>query len=160
MNTHIQNILNIAAGIILVIAFIFIIICSYLLFIEDNPPQEIRLPMQVDKSVYEPGDEILVTANYCRYTSAAATRYVTYINKTTGRLFPLEPTEVNSFPVSPRNCDIIANPETATIAQKLPASLTTGDYVRHSKLEFHVNIMANRTIELETETFRVVVPEE
>jgi len=75
--------LNIASAGILLIAFCFIVLFGYLLFIEDNPPLIVNSNPTLDKSSYYAGEVMLVTADLCRNTTAGATGQPTVIKRDT-----------------------------------------------------------------------------
>ena len=140
--------LNIASSIVLSIAVLFIIIFSWLLFIDDNPPLVVNsIPVLLDKDTYFPGDDMKVTADVCRNTSAGATLYPTFINTGTGQLFDTTPIFVDNLPMG---CSV------STITVTVPHYLPPGIYVRRVRARYQVNFIATRVVEFYTEDFEIL----
>jgi len=139
--------LNIASAGILLIAFCFIVLFGYLLFIEDNPPLIVNSNPTLDKSSYYAGEVMLVTADLCRNTTAGATLQPTFINLDTRQLFDALPVFVDNLP---KGCSV------STIQVAVPHYLPPGNYVRRIRARYKVNFLTDRVVELITEEFKIL----
>jgi len=139
--------LNIASAGILVIAFCFIILFGYLLFIEDNPPLIVNSNPTLDKSSYHAGETMFITADLCRNTTAGATLQPTFINMDTHQLFDGLPVFVDNLP---KGCSV------STIQVVVPHYLSPGTYVRQIRARYKVNFLTDRVVELTTEEFEIL----
>ena len=138
--------LNIVSALILLIAFCFIILFSYLLFFHDNPPITINAPVTLDKDSYFAGETMQVTADICRHTTSGATLYPTFVNLDTHQLFDAVPIFVDNLP---KGC------AESTITVSIPHYLTPGMYVRIIRARYEVNFLTERVVELTTEEFEI-----
>ena len=139
--------MNITSAIILIIALCFILLFSYLLFIQDNPPITINGPVTLDKTSYYAGETMLVTANICRHTTAGAILYPTFIEVNTLQLFDSAPVYMD---ILPTGC------AESTINSIVPHYLPPGTYVRRVRARYEVNFLADRMVELTTDEFEVL----
>ena len=149
MNGHERSykFLNIVSAMILVIAFFFLVLFAYLLFIHDNPPLTVNSPPTLDKESYHAGDTMKITADLCRNTTAGATLYPTFINLSTHQLFDVIPVFFNRLP---EGCSV------STIEAVIPHYLPPGIYIRQVRAKYHVNFLTDRTVEFVTEEFEIL----
>ena len=147
INERSYRFMNITSAIILIIALCFIILFSYLLFIQDNPPITISGPITLDKTSYYAGETMFITANICRHTTAGAILYPTFIEVNTHRLFDTVPVFID---VLPTGC------AESTIEDSIPHYLPPGTYVRRIRARYEVNFLTDRMVELTTEEFEIL----
>lgn len=145
MNEKLTRVLNLISWVLLATIAALLIHFSYLMLFDDNPPSTVDLPIQVDKEFYEPGDEIALSVNICRYTDVAAHLYVSYFNLDTGIAYIQPETAVSS---APQGCSYFTRVE---IVPEVPP----GTYVRRSRAEYQVNALIARSVDMYTEEFEV-----
>ena len=147
MNGNAYKLLNTISFIILFIALGFILMFSYYMYIDDNPPIVINAPITLDKSSYYAGEEMIVTADICRLTDSGAMLYPTFINTDTNQLFDVVPVYVDNLPLG---CSI------SSIAVTIPHFLPKGTYIRRVRARYDVNFLRDRVVEFITEPFEII----
>ena len=129
----------------------------YLYFFDGNPPAVLTVPYATDRAQYHPGDPITVTAHVCKQKRYPVTTYAYLVKipavKTspaiTGKMFPLPPvTSVGT----PAGCG------TFTISgfYAVPKDVPPGRYTLRATNVFHVNAVADRSVDWYTNEFEVV----
>lgn len=139
-----NRIFYIVSWVTLALAAVLVLTIGYLLFVDGNPPVEIETPVQVDKEVYEQGDTIWMTVNYCRYVDATATIYSAYVSDAIRVNVPAEVTNT------------LTGCGETMIRETIPADLPPGIYSRVSRGVYEVNVLAHRTVDWYTEEFEVI----
>jgi hypothetical protein len=129
----------------------------YLYFFDGNPPAVLTVPYLTDSAQYHPGDPITVTAHVCKTNRYPVTTYAYLVkipaSKTspeiTGKLFPLPPI---SSVGTPAGCG------TFTISgfYAVPKDVPPGRYTLRATNVFHVNAVADRSVDWYTNEFEVV----
>ncbi|RLC99121.1 MAG: hypothetical protein DRI46_10020 [Chloroflexi bacterium] len=139
--------MNIASALILFLAFLGILLFSYLLFFDDNPPIVVNGPLLLDNSSYYAGEVMLIEADICRNTTSGATLHPTFVNLSTNQLFDAAPVYVDNLP---KGCHV------SVISVTVPHFLPPGTYIRRVRARYEVNFLTDRVVELETEEFEVL----
>ena len=131
----------------LVIVAISLVFELYLYLFHENPALVINnaTQLQTNKLKYRAGEDIYVTFDYCRYTTAPATRYVQFVDSL---MFNYPPITIPGLGVG---CHVVSG-NVATV----PASLPVGRYYILGKHELQVNFLARRIVEWRTVEFEVV----
>ena len=133
--------------ILLILVSTLPVLFVYLYGFEDNPPVEFNnLPFPTDKGEYHPGESIILTLDYCRYTNAPYTRNVRFVD---GLVFSVPEQRRGGASVGCRVVDVIS--------EIIPTSLPPGTYYLSGKNIYHVNTFADRIVEWTSETF-IVLP--
>lgn len=131
---------------VIIIMTLSLVAGIYLYTFHENPPAEIsNLPLPVDKAVYHVGDTIFGTIDYCNYTNAPVTMYVSFVDDL---LFTI-PTHISAG--APPGCSKIYG-KIVTI----PLALPPGTYYLISKNEYKVNFLVTRYIEWYSVSFEVI----
>ena len=131
---------------ILMVISVALVLGIYLYAFHENPAMVIKnSPVPTDKTTYHIGDEIFATFDYCRYSLAPATRYVTFSD---GLLHSI-PTI--TIPGPGIGCFVIAG-NIATV----PPSLPPGRYHIVGRHVLEVNFLATRYVEWQTTEFDVL----
>lgn len=138
--------LNWIASITLVIAAILLVGMLYLLMFDANPPIEVESPVPVDREVYQPGDEMFMTATYCRYSDGPATIFPQFVNRDNDLIWSLDPVLTNLSP----GC------KTTQVRSVIPEALPPGIYRRESRAVYDVNPLADRVAYWFTDWFEIV----
>jgi hypothetical protein len=107
-----------------------------------------NLPFPVDKEVYEPGDNIDYTFNYCKHIGARASVTRTLTNAS--RTIELEGFESSSFATG---CGEVSS------AVPIPIYAQPGVYRMLITVDFDVHPLRTITYRLETQEFEVVEPQ-
>lgn len=131
---------------LLILAIFVVIAITYMIAFHHNPPVVFNnIPFPVDKEQYKVGETIIVTVDYCRYTSASYIRYISFIDSLVFYL----PESISGG--GPMGCRIL-NVQSATIPEALPP----GTYYLRGKNEYHVNVLAVRVVEWTSKSFEVI----
>ena len=119
---------------------------TYLVAFDANPPVVYNnLPFPVDKAQYRAGEEIIITADYCKFTNVPFHAHVAFVD---GLIFSVPEVSVIGGQMG---CNTIN-----TNVGAIPANLPPGRYYLSVKNEYRVNFMATRTVEWTTVEFDVV----
>lgn len=122
-----------------------IVIFTYLHAFQNNPPIEFyNLPFPTDKQQYTHGEDIKITAEYCRYTDVPYTLNLRFVD---GLIFVVP--EYRRTGAS-EGCDTVT-----FIIAKVPEQLPPGTYYLHGKNEYQVNEFATRLVEWTSQKFEV-----
>ena len=111
---------------------------------EANPPAVVTVT--TDQDIYSVGDELILTIDACRFTTASTTIITQYQN---GLLHAMP--SINT-PSGPLGCRI------QRVSRIVPA-LTSDEYVIHGTVIYHIHPWANRDVEWTTNTFTILDPE-
>jgi len=142
----VQALLNKLSVISLAIVAVAMVWAIYLVAFQGNPPSRIfNDPLPVDKAVYYPGDDIVITIDYCRYTEVPFTSNVSFVDSL---VFALPPHVIVG---APKGCGVV-NGFVATV----PESLPPGTYYLLGRNVYEVNVLATRTLAWTSQSFEVV----
>lgn len=123
-----------------------IVLLTYLYALDQNPPIEFyNLPFPTDKQTYQVGDNIVLTADYCRYTDVSYTLNLRFVD---GIAFTIP--EVHRAGAS-RGCNQV-DFQIVTVPDVLPP----GTYYLRGKNEYKVNFLAVRVIEWTSQPFEII----
>ena len=131
---------------LLIAIILMMAVFTYLYVFDNNPPIEFyNLPFPTDKKEYRAGDNIILTADYCRYTTVSYTLNMRFVD---GIAFSVPETHrVGALP----GCRVI-NFQIVTVPDNLPP----GTYYLEGKNEYQVNFLANRLVEWTSQEFEVI----
>ena len=135
---------NLLAG-VLVGVLVLVLGSIYLLAFHENPAMIVNSPVLVAQAEYRAGDEIIATFDYCRYSNAPATRYISFSD---GLLYNV-PTV--TIPGLGKGCFVVS-----AFIVTVPASLPPGRYYIICKHELAVNLLATRVASWRTVEFEIV----
>jgi len=130
---------------ILVGVLVLIMGSIYLMAFHENPAMVINSPVLVDKNEYRAGEAIIATFDYCRYSNAPATRYISFSDG----LFYNLPTV--TIPGLGKGCFVVSS----NIAV-VPAGLPPGTYFIIGKHMLDVNVLASRITDWYTVEFEII----
>ena len=131
---------------LLIVISATLVIFTYLyVFDQSNPVEFYNLPFPTDKEEYKTGDTIILTLNYCRFTNASYTRSVRFVDSL---VFSVPEQHRGGANVGCRTVDILSEP--------IPNSLPPGVYYLNGKNIYHVNFIADRTVEWTSQKFEVI----
>lgn len=136
-----MKLLNYLSYVTLSIAFVFLAVLAYWYFYPYKTI-DVKTPITVDKSVYNAGDTLTYTVNYCKYINLPATVHRNYVD---GVIYNLSTIVTNN----PPGCHI-THPITTV------PNLPSGKYFIRILFSYEVNPIRTITITVETEPFEVV----
>lgn len=120
--------------------FSFIVLCTlfYLYAIDANPPIEIISTPIISPAEVAPGDTVIATTSFCKYTDADSSLTAFWRRQSDGLVWELAQRTVN---VSTKKCDTLVLP--LVIPEDIPA----GEWQRVNVATYRVNPIAAHTIE-------------
>jgi len=133
------------AGLILIICSIaFFGIIYFGVFHERVPIEYLNSPFPVEPAEIKSGEQLLIYAEWCRYTDVPVTIYRTFISD--DQQYPTLPTEYGG---AERGCG------SATLPVHIPNNLPVGTYHVHYRMTYLVNPIAMRVVDVETQEFTI-----
>ncbi len=144
----VYKLLNWFSTIVLTLFVFIFIVTFYMFFIENNPPFqhapiEFNSPITTDKVVYQAGENVILHVDACRYVESSYTLYRSFRD---GLIFQMPQIERAS---GPKGCFNV------NVPIEIPKALPSGKYYLYGHSIYHVNILADRDVTWETETFYV-----
>lgn len=146
LKSYLKYIIDVLLFFAIILSIGWTVLAVYWIGFDANPPATFSSPLAVDKAVYNVGDSIVVTFNYCRYTSAPATIYNSLVGEI---VYNLPPREIGA--TAKLGCGV-----TKVTSASIPSGIISGTYYLKTRSEFVVNPLATRFTEWHTVEFEVI----
>lgn len=125
----------------------FLILASfYFLVIDANPPAVINSVPSIEPNVVEAGEVVVVTTDFCKYTSAESSLTAYWQRRDDGLIWDLTERDLS---IAANRCGILVLPLV------VPSDIPPGDWKRVNVATYKVNFMVSRTVEWESEYITV-----
>lgn len=116
----------------------------YLYFIDGAPPAVFNnVPFPVNKAIYEPGEDIVLTLDYCKDKQYEVVIYPSFVD---GVVFYLPPINTTGFSTG---CGL------TTYRIPVPDKIPDGSYHIAGVNVYEVNVLRNRSVPWKTEQFEI-----